>query len=236
MPDFNQTPPEFAPAPPPPAPSAETLPVPQFSTAEYAHVPGTERCRVCGNLISGEYYRVNGQMVCAVCGYQAASGQPKDSHTAFLRGILLGFGAAIVGLAVYSAFTIATHIYLGYLALGVGWFVGKAIMKGSNGLGGLHYQIAALALTYFSISVAAVPILIHAVMQNPRYKFSVGQLIMAAWPKLLWNGIASPFLRLQNPFQGALGLLILFVALRIAWQVTAPKPVPIDGPFPVATA
>jgi hypothetical protein len=26
--------------------------VPQFYTAEYAHIPGSELCRVCGNLIS----------------------------------------------------------------------------------------------------------------------------------------------------------------------------------------
>jgi uncharacterized protein (DUF983 family) len=226
MPEPNQTP-ELAPVP------VTGLPVPQFSTAEYAHIPGTERCRVCGNFISGEYYRANGQMVCSVCGFQLRSGQPADSHAAFVRGLALGIGAAIVGLVVYSAFTIITHIYLGYLAVGVGWLIGKAIMKGSNGIGGRHYQITAVALTYFSISLAEVPIFISAVMHNPKFHISVGRLIAVAWPTLLWRGLASPFLNLAQPFQGALGLLILFVGIRFAWQFTAARALPIDGPFPV---
>ena len=231
MPDPNQTPPEFA---QPPAPPVASLSVPQFSTAEYAHVPGTERCRVCGNLISGEYYRVNGEMVCSICGYHAAASWPKDSPTSFVRGVLLGFVAALIGTAAYAAFTILTHIYLGYLAFGVGWFIGRAIMKGSRNLGGLHYQLAALVLTYFSISTAAIPITIHAILQNPSFRFTLGQVIRVAWPTLLWRGLASPFLQLANsPFNGAIGVLILLGALSIAWRITSPKAMPIDGPFQV---
>ena len=63
--------------------------VPQFATAEYAHIPGTERCRICGNLISGEYYRVNNQMACATCAEQARAGQPATA-TLRLRGLSLG--------------------------------------------------------------------------------------------------------------------------------------------------
>src|SRR5579863_100630 len=61
--------------------------IPQFSTAEYAHIPGTERCRICGNLVSGEYYRVNSQMACGKCAHEAKEGQPSDSHAAFARGL-----------------------------------------------------------------------------------------------------------------------------------------------------
>ncbi len=208
--------------------------VPQFSTAEYAHIPGTERCRICNNLVSGEYYRVNGQMACAVCARQASEGQPTDSHAAFLRAIVLGIGAAIVGMAAYATFTIVTHIYLAYLALGVGWFVAKAMLKGSNGLGGRRYQITAVLLTYVAISLAEIPIALAQISNNPKFHGSVLLVVLRFWPRLLWAGIASPFLELQNPVHGAIGLFILAIGLRIAWQITAARPLAVDGPYPVA--
>jgi hypothetical protein len=52
-------------------------------------------------------------------------------------------------------------------------------------------------------------------------------------------GLASPFLALSNPMQGIIGLIILFVGIRIAWRMTAARQVNILGPFsepiPVAT-
>jgi hypothetical protein len=138
--------------------AAHASDVPQFSTAEYSHIPGTERCRICGNLISGEYYRVNAQMACAQCAGQAREGQPSDSHAAFARGLLLGAGAALLGLILYSTVVIVTGWSIGYLALAVGWLVGKGMLKGSNGMGGRRYQITAVLLTYAAISLSAVPI------------------------------------------------------------------------------
>jgi len=249
----NDTAPEFTSIVTPPATVSAA---PQFSTAEYAHIPGTERCRICGNLVSGEYYRINNQMACSNCAQQAQAGQPTDSHAAFLRGLLLGIGAAIVGLIAYATFTIVTGWYLGYIALGVGWFVAKAIAKGSNGLGGRRYQIAAVLLTYTAISMAAIPIGISYAIKHqhapvakqqsanpfpedsqavhptaqPKPSINWGSLI----GQLLIMGLAEPFLALQDPLHGAIGLFILFIGLRIAWTLTAAKPLDVDGPYSVA--
>jgi hypothetical protein len=43
-------------------------------------------------------------------------------------------------------------------------------------------------------------------------------------------GIASPFLDLQNPTHGIIGLIILFVGLRFAWQFTAGRTLQVSGP------
>jgi hypothetical protein len=239
---------------------AQVSEVPQFRTAEYAHIPGTERCRICNNLVSGQYFRVNNQLACARCAGEALAGQPKDSHAAFLRGLLLGVGGAAAGLILYSAVAIVTGWTIGYVALAVGWLVGKGMMKGSNGMGGLRYQIAALALTYLAISMSAIPIGIsYALKQHPsrthqhataddgntrdvtpqnddgsttsepatrnNWRPLMGQL-------LLW-GIASPFLELQNPIQGLIGLFIVFIGLSIAFRLTASKPLAVDGPYSV---
>jgi hypothetical protein len=48
---------------------------------------------------------------------------------------------------------------------------------------------------------------------------------------LAFAGLASPFLDLENPVHGIIGLVILLVGMRIAWQLTAQKPIDIVGPF-----
>jgi hypothetical protein len=234
--------------------------MPQFATAEYAHVPGTERCRICNNIVFDDYYRVNGQMACAKCAGEARQGMPSDSHAAFARAMLLGGGAAVLGMALYAAFTITTNFYFGYIALGVGWLVAKAMLKGSNGIGGRRYQIAAVLLTYAAISVAAVPIGIASVVKHKndtaveqkraddattssaqdsgssenagQSRSEIGRLLVQL---VLW-GLASPFLELQDPLHGLIGLVILFVGLRIAWQMTSARPLEVDGPYPIAAS
>lgn len=44
-------------------------------------------------------------------------------------------------------------------------------------------------------------------------------------------GLASPFLELQDPFHGAIGLVILFVGMRFAWQQAGAPKIDIVGPF-----
>lgn len=44
-------------------------------------------------------------------------------------------------------------------------------------------------------------------------------------------GLASPFLELQDPVHGAIGLVILFVGMRFAWQQTGAPKIDIVGPF-----
>ncbi len=80
-----------------------------------------------------------------------------------MRALLYGVGAAVAGLILYATFAIATGIIIGYVARfpGVGWMIGTAMMKGSNGIGGRRYQITAVLLTYAAVSMAAVPVWIH---------------------------------------------------------------------------
>jgi len=147
-------------------PASAPAGMPQFTTAEYAHIPGTDRCRFCNNLIAADYYRINDTMACPDCAAQARAGQPEHSHAAFLQGLLFGSGGAIIGLIVYATVAIATGWTIGYVALAVGWLVGKGIIKGSKGMGGRRYQITAVALTYAAISLAAVPIGISYAMKE----------------------------------------------------------------------
>ena len=68
-------------------------------------------------------------------------------------------------------------------------------------------------------------------MVKPAFAKAVGTLALI--------GLVSPFLGLANPMQGVIGLIILFVGLRIAWRMTAGRQVnilgPINDPVPTAT-
>jgi len=132
-------------------------------------------------------------------------------------------------------------------------------MLGSKGIGGRRYQIAAVALTYAAVSVAAVPIWISAYVKAKPESQSIqlkqqqpanaaddqpGQTqtkpkpgLGAALLTLLALGLASPFLELQDPVHGLIGLVILLVGIRIAWQITVgSRRADIQGPYENSTA
>jgi uncharacterized protein (DUF983 family) len=228
---------------------------PQFSTAEYADRSAATTCKSCGQKISGAFYRVNGAPTCADCTRRLQQQMPQDSHAAFVRGVLFGVGAAVVGCVIYVVFALTTGLVIGYVSLAVGYLVGKAIVMGSRGVGGRRYQVAAVLLTYMAVSLAAVPIALSAHMKHksaqqhtqvsdpaatPAASASATVPATAPAPKMSFGraigvlallGLASPFLDLANPMHGIIGLIILLVGIRIAWQLTAAKPLQISGPL-----
>jgi hypothetical protein len=216
--------------------------VPQFATAEYSGQAGAANCKSCGKPLTGAYYRANGVPVCGTCAQRIKALTPVDSHSAFVRGIGLGVGGAILGLALYVGFALATGWIVGFVSLAVGYIVGKAIVLGSGGVGGRRYQIAAVLLTYIAVSMAAVPIALSQQMKqkSAQQQTQAGDVAPTAKPKmgllraigvLTMIGLASPFLDLANPAHGVIGLIILFVGIRIAWRLTASRAVSISGPI-----
>lgn len=138
---------------------------PQFNLAEYA---GPDICRYCRRPISGTYYRVRAAMACPECTDKLRAAMAKSDSSAYLFALVCGMGAAIVGMILYSAFTIITGWIVSYVSLAVGWMVGTAIKKGSGGSGGRRYQITAALLTYAAISMSALPTGIHYARQHQR--------------------------------------------------------------------
>lgn len=214
--------------------------MPQFVTAEYAGPCGAVACKTCGQTISGASYRVNGAPACARCTQQIKDQSPTDSHTAFVRGVCSGIVGAILGLCIYVGFALATGWIVGFVSLAVGFIVGKAISLGSGGVGGRRYQIAAVLLTYAAVSMAEVPIAISQHMnqknaqQAPAIQSAANRPAMSSLKAvgvLTLVGLASPFLDLANPAHGVIGLIILFVGIRIAWRLTAGRSIAIIGPL-----
>ncbi len=235
-------------------------PSPQFGTAEYVGVPGTEHCQYCHQPIASTYYRINNVMACPACAQKTQGELERDTHSAYVRGLLYGIGAAFVGMILYAAVTIITGLIMGLVSIAVGWMVGKAMMKGSSGIGGRKYQITAAVLTYAAVSMAAVPTSIHFAMkqkQAQQQKAAADQRQLqqqfgqqpsapaktrTAPPMNPWKalgllaliGIASPFYELfvTGPsFGWGIGLLILFFGIQIAVKLTAGTSWIVYGPF-----
>lgn len=218
---------------------------PQFATAEYSPNNQSMRCTVCRQAIGGPYFQIRGAPVCAACTEKVRAQIPRDSHAAFVRALLFGIAGAIIGFALYVAFALVTGLIIGWVSLVVGYIVGKAMHMGSSGVGGRRYQVVAVLLTYFAVAFSAVPIALEqsrvhhqsqtqaaADSPQPRAPMTIGRAIAV----LAWVGIASPFLDLQDPVHGLIGLVILFVGLRFAWTFTARRSVNITGPYTAATA
>lgn len=220
--------------------------VPQFATAEFAPNSPTLTCAACRRPISGPYFQINGKPACSECTSKIQEQMPKDSHAAFVRALLFGIAGAVLGFALYVIFALATGLVIGFVSLAVGFIVGKAMNLGSRGVGGRRYQIVAVLLTYLAVSMSAVPIAIHQMRQQHRAAQTPSTepaapqgerpSFIKAIGVLALIGIASPFLDLQNPAHGLIGLVILFVGMRFAWRFTAGRTLRVTGPHVPATA
>jgi hypothetical protein len=239
-------------------------PTPQFGTAEYATKPGGDRCQICQQPLSGTYYRVNAAVACPGCAERMRSGIATDKHAAYVRALTYGIGAAVAGLIGYALIAILLQGWvISYMSIGVGWLVGTAMMKGSNGVGGRRYQVAAALLTYAAVSMAAIPIWIHFADERKHQRHTQQQKLedeqrqleqesgrrpaeerpaprppvsLGTWlGRVALIGLASPFIQLRgSPGWGAMGLLILFFGMRIAWRIAEGKPFGVYGPFAAA--
>ena len=217
---------------------------PQFATAEYSPNTSALKCAACRQPISGPYFQIRGAPVCTACTEKLRAQIPQDSHAAFVRSLLFGIGGAVVGLALYVTFTLATGLIIGWVSVAVGYIVGKAMHMGSQGVGGRRYQVAAVLLTYFAVSMSAVPIAVEQSRLHHQTRAQETTLqpeapvsLAKAVAVLAWIGIASPVLDLlHDPVHGLIGLVILFVGLRFAWQFTAGRTLKVSGPYTAVTA
>jgi hypothetical protein len=156
----------------------------------------------------------------------------------------------LAGWAIYAIVAIATGMEIGLIAILVGVMVGKAIRRGSGGVGGRPLQILAVALTYFSITTSYIPVIIWEVAHKSKAEraetanggavshseASSGQAAPAgkAILYLLAVGAVAPFLSLTSGFSGLISLFIIFIGLRQAWSLTGRAEIPLTGPYTAA--
>ncbi len=223
----------------------------QFRRAEPVAEPDpTTRCVSCPAEITDEYFHAQGQVVCPECATKIEAGQQAPPAISLGTAALYGAGAAVAGMILYALVAIVTSLEIGLISILVGIMVGKAVRKGSKGLGGRPQQILAVALTYFSISVSNVPVFFwHMSKQKPpvEAKGEAGKAqsteqqedgkpselgLGGALVIIVAFGLASPFLiAFSDPGSGLLSLLILFFGLQRAWALTGRSEILVLGPY-----
>ena len=150
-------------------PDAEPL---QFDTADpvggAAATATSLACTACSTDITTSYYEVNGAIVCTSCrGTLRAQLTGGSSSARFGKAVGFGLIAAAVGSALYYAVLARTGYEIGLVAIVVGFLVGRAVNRGSQGRGGRAYQVLAVGLTYFAIVTTYIPMIIKEIRQNP---------------------------------------------------------------------
>jgi hypothetical protein len=132
----------------------------QFDRADFGEShPQTLTCAACGKTIEDYYFEVNLKTFCMECKRKVEAqfkGGPRVKR--FLKALVAGSVAALLGFGIYYGIVMATGYEFGLVAIIVGLMVGFAVRWGSNGLGGWPYQLLAMFLTYNAIVLTYIPI------------------------------------------------------------------------------
>jgi len=118
--------------------------------------------------IGDEYYTLGEAVHCPRCEDGARELLAKGPG---LVGCVRAFGfggiAATVGAGIWAAVTQLTGYELGIIAIAVGWLVGVAVRSGSRGVGGVPYQVLAIAFTYLAVVATYVPLILDTWAATP---------------------------------------------------------------------
>lgn len=132
-------------------------------------------CPRCQAEVRTHYYQADGQPVCPACKQEIERTEAKRrSPATFLRALVFGLGASILGAIVYYGVIALLNVEIGIVAILTGFLVGKAVRSGARGAGGRRYQVLALGLTYFSVALAYLPIAIKASTEHNDVKATAG--------------------------------------------------------------
>jgi hypothetical protein len=188
----------------------------QFETAEHLATPSALSCTICKRPIDAVYHQAGGQVVCSSCRAQLES-PPKGN---LLLAILYGLGAA-TGTAVVGGLILkATGFFI--VAAVVGYFVGRAVLKGAGTVGSLRYQLIAVFITYMGTVATFIPAIAGSMDDTVGAARWIGAVIVAP---------ALPFYMItESPFT----LIIIGLSLWEAWRVTKRPDFAFTGPHSVA--
>jgi hypothetical protein len=253
----------MTPADGPPPLQFETA-IPQGATASEAPpaLPGVT-CQSCQQAIPTEYFDISGALhVCASCrDVIERQGQPPRGVAPLVRAGLFGLGAAIAGAILYYAVVAITDFEIGLVSIAIGYMVGYAIRKGTGGLGGRVFQVAAVVLTYWAVGLAYVflavgaaaerqpasadaPVAVapsEAASDQPAAGADTGEAESMSTPAFIAYAIffsfALPVLVIIGSLPGGLlSAAIIGFGMHQAWRMTAAPQLTITGPFRVGTA
>jgi hypothetical protein len=226
----------------------------QFDRAEYVQpAPAAVACSSCRQSIIDNYYTLGDDVFCGRCREQREHQAEGWGGVRLGRALFAGLGVAIAGSVVYWGVRAATEMEFGLISIAVGYCVGKAVMWGSRGRGGLAYQLLAVFLTYASIVGNYIPDIVQE-LRKRETQTAQAQPAQAAQPATVVKadvtgtlsvgdfllGVGALFaFAFMMPFlmgaQNVIGLLIIGFGLWQAWKMARKRELLFDGPYGVAS-
>ena len=222
----------------------------QFDRAEPTGGAAGSTCAACQRPISGTYFEINGNVVCPSCRDGVIAEWTRGGSAGrFAKALGLGLLAMVGCSILWYAVLKLTDSQWGILAVVVGFAVGAAVRKGSNGRGGWRYQALAIFLTYTAIVSSYVPFIIEG-MREGSAEVAVDSLAKVESEKVAVTAAEAPGagafvlgivfllgLLYATPFlaglENAIGILIIGFALYQAWQLNKKVELKVSGPYQV---
>ncbi|MEO8125958.1 MAG: hypothetical protein ABJF23_07875 [Bryobacteraceae bacterium] len=197
-----------------------------FDRADYVEVSALQ-CKLCRESLQHEYYDLGGSPICTYCRGKIDEGRsPGAGSQRLFRAAGFGLAAATLGAAGYASIVNLTGIEFGFMAIILGYVVGRSVSVGSYHWGGALYQAIAMALTYVAICVEYVPAILNSVKGHHSVSLIITAFVIS---------LAAPFLILfDRGLSGILGLFIIAIGLYEAWKLNKRGVREVAGPYPIA--
>ena len=145
--------------------------------------PEVQSCTKCGAVLRGTYHLLGESMICGKCRMEIDEKMTGGSGAnRFLRATIFGIIAGLLGAALYYGFVRVTDREWALVTAVVGLMVGKAVHIGSHRRGGRKYQVMAVIVTYFSLSLAYAPFAVEGAMEAAKEGATADSAGVAAAP------------------------------------------------------
>ena len=173
--------------------SSPTTPSLDFDKADFGTPAAGITCASCSKELRLTYFEVNGMVACPECrALIAAADRPEGGFRRFVLAAIFGVLGGAAGAAVWYAVATLFNLEIGLIAILVGWLVGTGVHKGSEGRGGLRYQLLAAFVTYASIISTYIPPIIEAA-RNQSQNASASAAPQQNGPPADVEVVATPF-------------------------------------------
>jgi hypothetical protein len=193
------------------------------STAFIGDVPANLRCGFCGQPVQKQFYRALNRFTCSNCAQQVNTVIARNAvapHT-FAAAAGAGLITALAGAAVWAVIVHVTHMNIGYIALGIGYAVGKVVHFAAGKRRGVALQWLATILALIGVSAGKLGVVcwqivdgFHANGVNPTVQdviqiFQENRHLIFEPFDLVWMGLAA----------------------YAAWKLSKPQNISIAGPY-----
>lgn len=136
-----------------------------------------------------------------------------DSYTPALIGAIL---ASLIGGIIWGLIVIATNYEIGYMAWGMGWLAGFAVVKLSKGKKGFPFQVIAVLSSLFGITVGKYVTFYHFLKQAIIKEYGAEAEAVVT---IFSGAVLQDFMDAIGSLLNGYDLLWVALAVMTAWKI-----------------